>query len=150
MERRDTRVNRLIKALSESNFSNKLIVFGSVAAGKLEPVDLDVVLDARDCECQRDAEIVYANEMNQLMGLAKRHYGFLDPFVLTRRDLYVRNDVATGWQAARNKKGIKAAIESGKRLMDIAFKDSQDIDILHQDAGAQQVNEGGIIPLGPT
>lgn len=113
-------IRQLILSLLELDLADKLIVFGSVAAGSDDPKDLDVVFDARECEYQIDAIKKHGDALRQLISLSRRHYGYLDPFILTQKHLYVRNDHATGWQVAKNKRGLLSAIKNGSPLASIS------------------------------
>ena len=112
-------VDQLLSILAEAEFADRLIVFGSVAAGSHHPRDIDVALDASDCENQGEAAQKHAAALQRLIILARRNYGHFDPFIMTRSDLFVRNDIATAWQRSKNKRELLAAIRGGIRLTDL-------------------------------
>lgn len=109
-------------SISKLDTSN-LIVFGSVATRNKEPFDLDVVLDARDYNSFEEAMNAQGLLINSLLLIARRYYGYLDPFVLTKDDLMVRNDHATGWTSSKNKNGlINAILVDGIKFDELPFQ----------------------------
>lgn len=91
------RLQSVYRALRELPYADIIQVFGSAAKGKSNPADIDVVVDLRS----RDGLTLDA--LDGLLRIARRHYGLLDPFVITEQGkLLARNDLATGWKAARN------------------------------------------------
>lgn len=111
------RLLAVVDGLRTAPHASQLRVFGSAAAGKELPGDIDVYAD---CSGLTDKE---TNELAvYLIRLAKTHYGMLDPFLLLGNRLHVRDDAARGWTAAKHAKAIKAAGESGVPLAEFAMK----------------------------
>lgn len=94
----------IAKAMSRLPYADKIMVFGSMAAGAEQPGDIDVFVDLPDTPFT-DSE--QCREFFDLIGLANRNYGYVDPFIRFADDLVVRNDAATGWTTAKNKREIK-------------------------------------------
>ena len=108
----------VLQALKKSPLAARVKVFGSYAKQMPDPKDIDVVVEFS--VLPTDSERA---ELNRLLSLARHHYGVLDIFVLQPHSpLLVRNDLATGWQRAKNATQIKLAIKNdGILLDDIAF-----------------------------
>ena len=104
------KINLLIAEVRQMPAAGSVVVFGSVARRDKPPVDLDLVLDARDCGSWQEACEKYQSTIAELLALARRHYGYLDPFVWTQAGLVVRNAEATGWQRANHQKTLVQAI----------------------------------------
>ncbi len=102
---RNARLNALVADLRTIPGAAGIRVFGSVARGKVGPGDIDTVYDLHAGNGREVAACSSA-----MIRLAYGAYGFYDPFCLGGGKLTVRNDLATGWQAARNSRGILAAI----------------------------------------
>lgn len=101
----------LILQIATLPSADRIVVFGSAAAGKENPRDLDVCLLADDYPDWKSAVSAHRETIQRLRELAFQNYGALDPFVLTSSVLVVRNDEATGWQRAKNSPGIARAIK---------------------------------------
>lgn len=68
-----------------------------------------------------------------ILQLARRHYGFFDPFVIGNGRMMVRNAEATSYGTAMNARAIRAAIKSeGVTLAVVMHRMSQDVQ--HEDA----------------
>lgn len=111
MELHETIKDLLIR-ISELPSAEKIIVFGSVAKNAEKPSDLDVALLADECDDWEKLMLVKDHRVTvrELRKLAWENYGLLDPFVVTKSMLAVRNDEATSWMPAKNSKRIKASI----------------------------------------
>lgn len=101
--------------MSKLPYATKIRVFGSMAEGKDTPGDIDVFVDM--------SEIRYTNsdqcrEFFDLIRLANRNYGYVDPFIQFSDSLVVRNDQATGWMRARNKVAMKKSMNAQARPLD--------------------------------
>lgn len=99
--------------------ADSLKVFGSLAKGAEKPADVDVALLALGCATFEEAQDRHALTVRPMLNLAWRHYGWLDPFVLTQEGLFVRNDRATGWVKAAKQKELVLAIEQGVPLREL-------------------------------
>jgi hypothetical protein len=124
----DAVVDQLVQVLSEnSNDSGinpkkleilghlktmPLTVFGSTAIKSLRDAnDFDVFLDL-------DANPEHKKYVKPLLQLARKYYGWIDPFAVKKGVLYVRNDEATGWTTAKNATGILKNIRAQGRPID--------------------------------
>jgi hypothetical protein len=67
------------------------------------PGDIDVFVDLTDREFIDDRQCA---EFIELLRLANRNYGLVDPFLRFRNALIVRNDQATNWASAKNARAI--------------------------------------------
>lgn len=94
----------IAKAMSRLPYADKIMVFGSMAEGSTAPGDIDVFVDLPDTP-YTDSE--QCREFFDLIRLANRNYGYVDPFIRFGDDLVVRNDAATGWMTAKNKREIR-------------------------------------------
>ena len=94
-------IDQLLTILRKSPWAGQIRIFGSVATGKTNPNDLDVIVDMRD----RSSED-FINASAWLLSLARKFYGQFDPFILTRNGLLVRNPEATDWVRAKHAKKI--------------------------------------------
>lgn len=94
----------IAKAMSRLPYADKIKVFGSMAEGSARPGDIDVFVDLPDTPFT-DSE--QCREFFDLIRLANRNYGYVDPFVRFADNLVVRNDAATGWMTAKNKREIR-------------------------------------------
>lgn len=118
------RLDPVLSALKALPCADELWVFGSMAKGASNPGDVDVFLNRRT---QVWAEFSASSEATDLLRVAREFYGGLDPFVLLASDrdpsqklLIVRNDRATGWQAAHKAREISQAITRDRvRLSDL-------------------------------
>ena len=99
-----------------------LTVFGSTVTKSFQDAnDFDVFLDL-------DQNPDHKKFVRPLLILAKKYYGWIDPFVLKDKLLYVRNDESTGWIRAKNAAGILRQIrEHGKSIDDIHLQDQQGV-----------------------
>ena len=114
------KIASLLQQVAGLPAADRIWVFGSVARQDKVPGDLDLVLDATDCATWSDVTETYGPTLRGLLGLARQHYGWLDPFVQTKRVLAVRNPDATAWVKAQKSKCLRAAIaRDGKPLADV-------------------------------
>lgn len=106
----------IFRKLSEHPLSRNMRVFGSAATPDADANDIDVFLD-----CPGPAGRTAG--LDDILELARRHYGRLDPFVLRDGVLWTRNDDATGWVRARNAAALIAAGREGVSLDDASGVD---------------------------
>ena len=92
------KTNAKIKALHD-----RIKIFGSVADGKSNPGDIDLMVDFSD---YNGSTIFPPNECSILLSLARKYYGDIDIFVKVQNTLYCRNDYASGWELANHAKKI--------------------------------------------
>jgi hypothetical protein len=90
----------------EHPLRDHILVFGSAATAVVEPNDIDIFIDYTH-------QVKEIGGLGDLMVLARKHYGRLDPFVLKDNTLWTRNDTASGWIKARNARGLIAACRKG-------------------------------------
>lgn len=115
----DTHLSKLHTVLSELTqlpHADRLRVFGSVKAGKELPGDVDVFADTEGLASEEIKEF-----SRNLISIARRYYGDLDPFLLVKGKLHSRNDDANGWTLAKNAADILAAGREGTPLQDISL-----------------------------
>jgi predicted nucleotidyltransferase len=88
----------VIQELKALPYADKIIVFGSVAKGTTnEHSDVDCFITVPP---------------KGIMDIAKRYYGALDPFCMSKEGkLAVRNDYATGWIHAKKARELLRAIK---------------------------------------
>ena len=111
-------VDRLLRAISKTEFRDRILVFGSVAAGMDTPGDLDIAVDVRDVELKFDDRAL--RPYSGLLHLARRHYGWFDPFVMFGDHLIVRDAEARGWTSSRSSGPMRRAIlEAGVPLKEV-------------------------------
>lgn len=86
----------------------RAVVFGSCANGKALPGDIDILLHGAED----------SPEAIGLLRAARRHYGWVDVFVLPPAGrLLVRNPWCTGWDVAKHARSIaRSAAEHGIEL----------------------------------
>ena len=118
MARKGTPVERVLSALRTDpafdDLRNHARIFGSVAAGKERPGDVDLMVDYSD----RPGEPAKVPGASRLLALAREHYGSFDPYIKTADGLFVRNDEATGWTKAKNAQEIwDESQKNGKPLI---------------------------------
>jgi predicted nucleotidyltransferase len=91
-----------------------LTVFGSTVTKSFQEAnDFDVFLDL-------DQNPTHKKFVRPVLSLARKYYGWIDPFVLKDGVLYVRNDDATTWTKAKNSLAILQQIRAnGKSIDDI-------------------------------
>lgn len=107
----------IAKAISKLPYADKIMVFGSMAEGSAQPGDIDVFVDLADTPFTNSEQ---CREFFDLIKLANRNYGYVDPFIRFKDDLVVRNDQATGWTTAKNKREIKKNMTAqGKPLSEV-------------------------------
>lgn len=114
------RIIAIAESLMRLPYSRRMMVFGSMAAHKENPGDIDIFLDCRgtagSAADKRDQLSGYA----ELIRISRKHYGSVDPFLIFDDCLLVRNDLATGWVRARNAKSLLKQMEKhGKQLASV-------------------------------
>jgi len=104
--------------LRASTLADRLMVFGSMARGRFLPGDIDVAIDLRSGPQVDDYDL------NRLLHIARKHYGWLDVFVIEQDgNLLVRNERATAWTKAKGARALKDAIQSeGRPLSEVAYE----------------------------
>lgn len=98
------RLLAIAEELQSLRLPGPLRVFGSMSKGAQRPGDIDVVCDLRALQ-----EPAFAS-LSQLLSVCRRHYGWVDAFLLTNDDLLVRSDQATAWVRAKNAQGLREAM----------------------------------------
>lgn len=96
--------------LSKNPLADRILVFGSAANPAADPKDIDIYVEAHP---QTDGEA-----LQDLLRLAHRFYGCLDPFFLHNGVLFVRSKEATHWVRARCGAAIALAGQGGLPLSD--------------------------------
>jgi hypothetical protein len=109
---RNARLNEVLRQLRNLPYANRLIVFGSVAAGKVTPFDVDVAVLDRETPFRCWAQ---PTPYGALLRLARRYYGDLDPFLGFADVLICRNAQATAWQAAIHARALLRSIPTNGR-----------------------------------
>jgi hypothetical protein len=114
----------LLDEIKKLPHADLILVFGSAAKNEKAPADLDIALNATDCNNWAEAYKKYFETIAPLLVMARRRYGHLDPFVMTKTGLFVRDDSAWNWQEARNGKSlIRAICADGIPLDKVRFSD---------------------------
>jgi len=117
LERAASTLTEVLDALRSSPLAPGIVVFGSMARGAFLPGDIDIAVDLRDVPPVEGG-------LDALLRIAKRHYGWLDPFVI-RQDgkLMCLNENATGWTVAKGARVLKEAISAeGRPLSEFSYK----------------------------
>ena len=96
--------------LLKNPLADRILVFGSAAEPDSEPKDIDIYVEAHP---HRDAQA-----LQDILRLAHRFYGYLDPFFLHNGVLFVRSKEATHWVRARCGAAIGLAGRGGLPLSD--------------------------------
>lgn len=104
-------IRELLLAVLKLPSAENIVVFGSLANGSARPGDLDLCLVDKECLDWSCALEKHGETISALRNLSSQYYGWLDPFVLMQNSLAVRNDDATGWKTASNRKILRDAIE---------------------------------------
>ncbi|WP_274644776.1 hypothetical protein [Pseudomonas serbica] len=111
------------KSMTRLPYADKIKVFGSMAEGSLQPGDIDVFVDLSDTALTDDRQY---QEFSELIKLARRNYGFVDPFLRFKNTLIVRNDTASGWIRASNARAMRQNMdEHAKSLSEVIAHYSQ-------------------------
>lgn len=116
----DTHLSKLHTVLSELTqlpHADRLRVFGSVKAGKELPGDVDVFADTEGMSSEDIKEF-----SRNLISIARRYYGCLDPFLLVKGKLHSRNDDANGWEYAHKAPQLLSAGRDGIPLEDVMLE----------------------------
>ena len=104
-------IRRILRFLAEdgriAHMHGRIHVFGSAAAGKARPGDVDALVDFSDWS--GSVLDPYAiPQAGLLLAVGRQFYGSFDPFVLVGPHLYVRDDACAGWTGARHARSILA------------------------------------------
>lgn len=90
------RLGSVLNGLRESRLAPGIVVFGSMARGRFLPGDVDIALDLKETTAT-------GQELASLLAIGRRHYGYLDPFVVNRAGtMFVRDENSMGWVKAKN------------------------------------------------
>ncbi len=90
-----------------------LLVFGSMGKGAARPGDIDVVCDVQGLQ---DLPL---GSLRPLLAACRRHYGWVDAFIRTEGELWVRSDEATCWVRAKNTAGLVASMADAVPLAQV-------------------------------
>jgi predicted nucleotidyltransferase len=107
-----TRLNEVLQQLRRLPYADRILVFGSVAAGKARPFDIDIALIEPRTRFERGEQL---DSYGALLRLARRYYGDLDPFLAFPNLLICRNAEATAWVRATHARGLRRAIQTEGR-----------------------------------
>lgn len=107
------RLIAIAEELQSLRLPGPLRVFGSMSKGAQRPGDIDVVCDLRALQ-----EPAFGS-LSPLLSVCRRHYGWVDAFLLTNDDLLVRSDQATAWVRAKNAKGLREAMTDAVPLGEV-------------------------------
>jgi hypothetical protein len=114
---------------NEIKDKSRIIVFGSLTNKSVskdnENVigigDIDICYNLNDYEKLKDIDNNYKSDCRLLLKLAKKHYGYLDNFILLKNNLLVRDDNADSYMYARNEKQMIKSILSGIKFSEGNF-----------------------------
>lgn len=101
------RLSQVVGELLDLPYADRIMVFGSYAGEKDDPVDIDVFVDLRGIGRARP------ESYQELLHIGARHYGWLDPFLRTDEGLLVRSDTCGSWVKAKNARELCAAMDAG-------------------------------------
>jgi len=101
-----------------AGMEGRILVFGSAAAGKPVPGDIDAYVDFSDSKAQTQHP-GYVPGADLLLGVARQFYGLFDPFVRVGKILYTRNENCNGWVYAKKVREIRKAGEEGRHPLDV-------------------------------
>lgn len=119
-----TTVSRLIESISKLPTAERIVVFGSASRLGSKPKDLDIALIADDFGDIAQVEAEHSETLNSLLGLSRKYNGWLDPFVLTRKRLYVRSDESPRWKvAAQSVEMIEAIKRDGVPILSMVGRE---------------------------
>lgn len=109
-----TRVKRLdaiITALRSNAYAPEMKVFGSAAEepDKL-PNDIDIFIDTKHMVFD---SAVFNKALSEILSIARRYPGMLDPFVLHNGKLWTRDSESSKWIKAKNPKDLAIAGRKG-------------------------------------
>lgn len=87
-------------------------IFGSVAKASPNPGDVDFFLSVSTTQWGGYPGDAQFGKLDQLLALARKHYGYFDPFVLVNeansKALWVRCDEAQQWVRAKHARSLIA------------------------------------------
>ena len=107
------RNNNVLAALKALSYAADIRLFGSAVKGKEAPGDLDVFLDLRGKDRKHPA-------WKDLVSIAHKYYGSLDPFIITDDGVMVRNDYATGWIVSKKQnKMVREMLQDGIPIVSV-------------------------------
>jgi hypothetical protein len=119
-------INLILKKCKESELSDSFFVFGSISKGVDTPGDIDLVVNLEDQYFNDEA----INKFNFLLKYGNRKFigvdGLLDPFVLFKESLFVRNERCNAWIPSKNSKKLIKEIKSSS----IQIKNINELPIL--------------------
>lgn len=111
------KINLLLDFLKKQPIVDRIYVVGSVAEGKKNPGDLDILVDFSD----KTVNNFDPKQISFLLQIGHRRFtkveGLFDPFVLIGKRLIVRNDSSTDWQRAKNAKELLRSFQSSKKKL---------------------------------
>lgn len=131
---REQTLTKILAALDSEQFAplrDRMLIFGSMGRGSATPRDIDLMIDLRDISPDRFSEQHPLGDLAyRILSLARRHYGYLDPFCMTaynkancgssRTILFCRNEYASGFTQAVRKSIIwKDSQRDGRRVADV-------------------------------
>ena len=91
---------QIVKVLQSSPYADDITVFGSVARGEAKTFsDVDIYIHTEDAPWN-------------ILRLAQKFYGMLDPFYEEGDVLMVRSDDARSWKRAKNARALQRKIET--------------------------------------
>jgi len=96
---RRLRIIAILRWLKKQSFADRVLVVGSVAHGKPDPGDLDIVVDVQSVTT--DNELWKIGSRLLYVARLPKYYGLFDPFLLLSNGLWVRNDEATDWEKSK-------------------------------------------------
>jgi hypothetical protein len=117
------RIRTILRFLAEDDrlagMRDRIRVFGSAAAGKAVPGDVDAYVDFSDASLSV-SHPDYVPGARLMLGVARQFPGAFDPFVRVGKILYARDEYGTGWiQAKRVRDITKAAQVDGRPPADV-------------------------------
>lgn len=114
-------INAVLDHLRASKYCQAIKIFGSIQKGCVCPGDVDLFIDL-SAEPERDPYKVLS-EYCWLLSLARKYYGFVDPFICLKTGggsrLFTRNDEATDWKVAKSSRTLLKAGKNGAPLQQI-------------------------------
>lgn len=116
------KIQEIILKINALGFADRIIVFGSVSRltravlnGEIlekDPIDLDICIQFYDSEKFQDISPMDMYALRDILQIALENYGYLDPFIQTKTELFVRTDSSQGWKRAKNADSIARNIKS--------------------------------------
>jgi hypothetical protein len=94
-------LRQVILAVRQNPLSRCAQVFGSMARAHPSPKGLDLLVSLPGVRHPNVGNAADYPALYDLLTIARRWYGYLDPFVWNGRSLWVRNADATSYERAR-------------------------------------------------